>query len=300
MRSLYYYALAGALAGLLGWYLAATVVASLDLGAADISAFIFTGAIGFFLGAFLCSIERIWDVGLLRPAAWSRDFILGAFWGLAGGLLGGFAMLHLFSTFKISRPEYGRVLGTSALGMIIGIAESLRWGSTRRLVNGALGGTLGGILGGLVFQRLAAVSEPVIPQALAFLVLGGSVGAFVSFIVTVGADAYLEGVAQNQNPKYQGAYTSATISRDAQTALGTADTARRTPKANIQIDGDPHIDALHAIFSYRGRQWWIRPGEPPYGEETYVNGAPVLEQTPIENGDLLVFGKTYFVFRARR
>ncbi|MEW6617776.1 MAG: FHA domain-containing protein [bacterium] len=290
-RSIYYFGVTGCLAGLLGWFTSCWIV---DLSFSPLITAVAVGClVGIFIGSFVCALERIMDSGITTCLG---DFLLGALTGIIGGSLGGVVFFYLYEATKDTIPYFGRMFGWSTLGVLVSIAEAIRWRSMRRALNGLLGGAIGGLIGGFIHHFLGTIFGPTVSMAWGITILGASIASGVSFACILGSDAYLQGVEGNKSSKYGEQYKKS-LYRDARNIIGSGDPGRFSSKANIQIVGDELIDSLHATISWEGRQFFISPYElPNQGEETYVNGHKIDRKQQLQHGDLICLGSSCFRF----
>src|SRR3989304_4321022 len=189
----YYYAILGAIGGLLGWQvsnlLGLSFVKPLFLSEAVVGALI-----GLCVGLLIGAAEG------LMTRNWARALRAGGFSGLlglgararaaagAGGGGGGAARVGLFFP-RGRRP--GRVLGWGLFGLLLGFAEGVTGGT--QVWKGALGGLLGGWLGGALLEGARSLlNDALAGQGLGMVLLGVCVGAFIALIVVLLSRSWLE------------------------------------------------------------------------------------------------------------
>jgi VWFA-related protein len=85
----------------------------------------------------------------------------------------------------------GRALGWAIFGMLIGLAEGIV--GRNQAWKGMLGGLIGGALGGILLESAGNwLSDPLTGKAAGLVLLGASVGAFISLIAVLLSRAWLE------------------------------------------------------------------------------------------------------------
>ncbi len=65
-------------------------------------------------------------------------------------------------------------------------------------------------------------------------------------------------------------------------------TIGRSPECDIQID-DPSVSTVHAALFHDGGQWYVEDFDSTNG--TFAGARPVQGEAPIEDGDLVQFGR---------
>jgi len=113
----------------------------------------------------------------------SSELAVGALLAAAGGLVG--ALLY---SDLVGLP---RSLSWTVLGLGIGGAEGVSAKSAVKLRNGLIGGAAGGFLAGLVFDPIARSGSDLSSRAVAFVILGVSIGALIGLTHVVLKEAWL-------------------------------------------------------------------------------------------------------------
>jgi hypothetical protein len=278
----YYYAILGAIGGLVAWQLSNVLglsfVANLYLSEAVVG-----GLIGLCVGLPLGAAE-----GLMtgRPL---RALRAGAFSGLAGFAAGAVALpLSEWIFVHIPLQIPARALGWSLFGLLIGLAEGVTGGA--QLWKGALGGVIGGFVGGLALEAarrwLAALA---LGKVAGLLLLGAAVGAFIALISVLLSRAWLEVVSG----KLEG--TDFILDKFMAEGGPTAIVGSSALKAEIALP-DPDIAPQHAILSGAGSHFSIKDISLT---GTRVNGRPI-ERAQLSDGQRIEMGHTAMVYHERR
>ena len=234
----YYYAVIGAIGGLLAW----RVSDLLGLSFAPslfVSELVVGGLIGLCIGLLIGAAEGIVS---RSPKRALRSAVVAGPLGLAAGAVG---LLLGEAGFQLLGGEaLGRVSGWAVFGTLIGLAEGVA-GRTQ-IWKGALGGLLGGAVGGaLVEVARRGSADPVLGKAAGLVLLGASVGAFIALITVLLSRAWLEVVSG----KLKGAefVLDKFIHAGGPTAIIGSDAL----KADIALP-DPDIAPQHALLSGAG------------------------------------------------
>ena len=281
MRS-YYYALLGALGGLVGWQisdlLGLSFSANLYLSEAVVGALV-----GLSVGLFIGLTEGVLTRNLVQA------FKSGLFSGLLGLVAGTIGLpLSEFLFQSVGAGIFGRVLGWAVFGLMIGMAEGVVGKS--QIWKGMLGGVLGGALGGFLLESAHSWwQDPLAGKAAGLVLLGASVGAFISLIVVLLARAWLEVTSG----KLKG--TEFLLDKFIR-AGGPAIAIGSSPlKAEIVLP-DPDIAPQHAMLTGDGARFALKDISL---SGTYVNNKRV-ERTQLSDGQRLRMGNTEMVYHEKR
>jgi hypothetical protein len=184
----YYYAVVGAIGGLIAWRISDLLGLSFT-GSLTLNEIIVGGLIGLSIGLLIGVAEGIVTLDARRML---RTAVVAAPLGLAAGAVGlvlGEALFQLLGGEAI-----GRVLGWSLFGLLIGLAESAT-GRTQ-MWKGALGGAVGGAVGGILVEiARRGYADPVLGKAVGLVLLGAAVGTFIALISVILSRAWLEVVS---------------------------------------------------------------------------------------------------------
>lgn len=190
----------------------------------------------------------------------------------------------------------GRGFGWALVGAAIGFAHGLAKGSSQKRINGAVGGFLGGLLGGSAFETLIWISRggllplppsmmgsiPSVVRFIAYAVTGGAIGLFIGFIEEVTKKAWLiRLIGRNEGKEILLYKESTTLGRD--------------EYADVPIFGDPDVAPKHAVITAVGQRHFIQDVGSTYG--TFLNSNKITQREALQDGDLLLIGKTKFTFR---
>lgn len=278
----YYYAVVGAIGGLIAWqisdWLGLSFMPNLFLSEAIVGALI-----GLSVGLLIGATE---GVVTLSPARAVRASLFSGPLGLVAGAVG----LPLGEwVFQMVGAEFiGRTLGWGLFGMLIGVAEGAT-GKTQ-MWKGALGGFLGGMLGGVLLEAARRwLNDPLMGKAAGLMLLGASVGAFIALITVLLSRAWLEVTSGKlkgaefildkfMNPKGP----SAIIGSDAL-------------KADIALP-DPDIAPQHAMLTGAGTHFNLKDMSL---NGTFVNSRKI-ELATLSDRQKIRLGNTELVYHEKR
>lgn len=181
----YYYAVFGAIGGLVGWQisnlLGLSFIANIYLSEAIVGALV-----GLSIGLLIGIVEGVLTRNLVHAG---KSGLFSGVLGLVAGAIGLPLSELLFQT--VGAGMIGRTLGWSLFGLMIGIAEGVSGRS--QVWKGLIGGLLGGAIGGYLLEAsYSLIRDTLLGKAIGLMLLGASVGAFISLIVVLLASAWLE------------------------------------------------------------------------------------------------------------
>jgi hypothetical protein len=182
---IYYYAVFGAIGGLVGWQVSNLIglsfISNIYLSEAVVGALV-----GLSLGLLIGVAEGAITLNLVQSA---KSGASSGLLGLGAGAIGLPLGEWLFQF--VGAGIIGRILGWTVFGLLIGLAEGV--GSRSQVWKGLLGGVLGGMLGGLLLEGMQnLLKTSLVGKAVGLLLLGASVGAFISLVEVLLARAWLE------------------------------------------------------------------------------------------------------------
>lgn len=277
-RFVYYNAVIGGWAALVVWLVAEMLfLDSPSLG--GVAEAVLTGVLaGVGIGAGLNCVSSA-SGGRLRPRV-SSGLVVGALIAAAGGLLG--ALLY---SDPVGLP---RCLGWMVMGAGIGAAEGAHGKSAIKIRNGLIGGAAGGFLGGLLFDPIARSGSDLASRAVAFVILGVSIGALVGLTHVVLKEAWLT-VVDGFRPGRQ------VILTEPVTFLGRGD---HLPLPFLGYPGRD-LESEHARITRRpDGQYVIEDNGSRIG--TQLNGQPIRGPAALGDGDLIRLGSNIVRFEHRR
>ena len=278
----YYYAVLGAIGGLVGWkisdLLGLSFVSNIYMSEAIVGALIGL-SIGFFIG--------------ITEGAMTRNIVRAGKSGLTGGLLGlvagaiGLPVSELlFQT--VGAGWLGRMLGWGIFGLLIGLAEGVV--GKNQAWKGMLGGLVGGAIGGFLLESTHNwLKDPLIGKVVGLVLLGASTGAFISLIVVLLAKAWLE-VASG---KLKGTeFILDKFMKQGGPAIAIGSSAL---KSEI-VFPDPDIAPQHAMLTNDGNSFSIKDMSM---NGTFINNKRI-ERSQLANGQRIRMGNTELVYHEKR
>ncbi len=278
----YYYAVLGAIGGLVGWQV--SNVLGLSFSRSIYLSDLVTGALlGLCLGLPLGAAEGLITMNPLRAL---RAGAIGGLAGLIGGAIGlpiGEAIFQI-----IGAGIFGRAIGWGIFGALIGLAESFTGRS--QMWKGALGGALGGVIGGALLETIKLSGEDLTAgKATGLVLMGGFIGALIALIVVLLSRAWLEVTSG----KLKG--TSFILDKFLPEGGPTAIIGSSALKSEIVLP-DPDIDPQHAMLTGAGSHFSLK--DMSLGG-TLVNNRKI-ERIELSDGHSIHMGNTSMVYHARR
>jgi hypothetical protein len=278
----YYYAVFGAIGGLIGWQVSNLIglsfTSNIYLGDAVIGALV-----GLSIGLCIGISE-----GLLtrNPIQALKAGGLGGLLGLAAGAIGLPVSEFLFQT--LGAGLIGRALGWGLFGLLLGAAEGIVGRS--QAWKGMLGGLLGGAAGGAILEMLQGrLSGGTIGKAIGLLLLGACVGAFISLIVVLLSKAWLQ-VTSGKMKGTEYILDKFMRARGPSIAIGSS-----SLKSEIVLP-DPDIAPQHAMLTGDGKQFTIKDMSL---SGTFIKGKRI-ERAVLTNNCVIRMGNTEMVYHEKR
>jgi hypothetical protein len=315
---IYYCALSGGWAALVGWAvgqaLAAPLPESWGAGQAFVRAVILGLCLGAMVACALAFVDMLWSTGGRGMSQALLKAIVVAVIGCASGLVGAAVGQ---AGFQLTQMVLLRVLGWTLTGLLIGGSIGLYdvWagrsrrqtaaGAVRKVRNGLLGGLLGGTLGGTLHSLLGAtlsgffsavgalvhstksVDDFKSTSAWGFVALGVCIGLFIALAQVILKEAWV---------RVESGF------RAGRELMLTKDevTIGRAEACDIGLFGDNGIERTHARIVRKNGRFLLDDADTPGG--TYLNDARISQPTPLRDGDLIRVGRSSLRFgeRAKR
>jgi hypothetical protein len=278
----YYYALLGAIGGLVGWQvsdlLGLSFASNLYLSEALVGALIGL-SVGLFIGLTEGALTR-------NPVHALKSGVFGGLLGLGAGAIG--LPLSEFLFQSVGAGVVGRALGWGVFGLLIGLAEGMV-GRTQAW-KGMLGGFIGGALGGILLESVHNwLQDPLTGKAAGLVLLGACVGAFISLIAVLLSRAWLE----VKSGKLKG--TEFMLDKFMNKGFPSVAIGSSPLKSEIVLP-DPDIAPQHAMLSGDGISFNLKDMSL---SGTYINNRKV-ERVQLANGQRIRMGNTEMVYHERR
>lgn len=278
----YYYALLGAIGGLVAWQvsdlLGLSFVSNLYLSEALVGALIGL-SVGLFIGLTEGALTR-------NPVQALKAGLFSGLLGLGAGAVG--LPLSEFLFQSVGAGIVGRALGWGVFGLLIGLAEGMV-GRTQAW-KGMLGGFIGGALGGVLLESVHNwLQDPLTGKAAGLVLLGASVGAFISLIAVLLSRAWLE----VKSGKLKG--TEFMLDKFMTKGFPSVAIGSSPLKAEIVLP-DPDIAPQHAMLTGDGMSFNLKDMSM---SGTFINNRKV-ERVQLADGQRIRMGNTEMVYHERR
>lgn len=278
----YYYAVLGAIGGLVGWkvsdMLGLSFVSNIYLSEAIVGALIGL-SIGFFIGI----TEGALTLNIVRAG---KSGLTGGVLGLVAGAIGLPLSELLFQ--GVGAGWLGRMLGWGIFGLLIGLAEGVV--GKNQAWKGMLGGLVGGVLGGFLLESTHNwLKDPLIGKIVGLVLLGASIGAFISLIMILLARAWLE-VASGKLKGTEFILDKFLKPGGPAIAIGSS-----ALKSEI-VFPDPDIAPQHAMLTSDGVNFSLKDISM---NGTFINNKRI-ERTQLINGQRIRMGNTELVYHEKR
>jgi len=278
----YYYALLGAIGGLIGWQvsdqLGLSFVSQLYVSEAIVGALVGL-SVGLFIGLTEGALTR-------NPVQAGRSGLFSGLLGLAAGAIG--LPLSEFLFQFVGAGIAGRVLGWAIFGLLFCLAEGIVGKS--QAWKGMLGGLLGGALGGFLLESVqSSFQDPLKGKAAGLVLLGASVGAFISLIQVLLSRAWLE----VKSGKLKG--TEFMLDKFMSKGFPSIAIGSSPLKAEIVLP-DPDISPQHAMLTGDGNFFNLKDMSL---SGTFINNRKI-ERVQLANGQKIRMGNTDLVYHERR
>jgi Inner membrane component of T3SS, cytoplasmic domain len=278
----YFYAVLGAIGGLIGWQvsdvLGLSFTSSLYMSEAVVGALV-----GLCIGLFIGITEGLMTRNIVQAI---KAGVISGLLGLIAGAIG--LPLSEFLFQSAGAGYFGRALGWGIFGLLIGLAEGVVGKS--QVWKGMLGGLIGGVLGGVLLEAVHnLLKDPLIGKASGLVLLGASVGAFISLIVVLLSRAWLE-VTSGKLKGTEFILDKFLHAGGPAIAIGSS-----ALKSEIVLP-DPDIAPQHAMLTGDGKQFSVKDMSL---SGTFINNKKI-ELARLVNGQKIRMGNTEMVYHEKR
>ncbi len=278
----YFYAVLGAIGGLIGWQISGLLGLSFITNL-YLSELIVGGLVGLSIGLLIGVTEGLMTRNPVQAVR------AGLFGGLLGLIAGGIGLpLSEFLFQSVGAGIVGRALGWGVFGMLLGLGEGIVGKS--QAWKGMLGGLIGGALGGFLLESVQnSLQNPLTGKAAGLVLLGSSVGAFISLIVVLLSRAWLE----VKSGKLKG--TEFILDKFMAKGFPSIAIGSSPLKSEIVLP-DPDIAPQHAMLSGDGKHFSMKDMSMA---GTYIDNRKI-ERAQLANGQRIKMGNTELVYHERR
>jgi hypothetical protein len=280
---MYYYAVLGAIGGLIGWRLS-------DLGGffnhpnIYIASVLRGAALGLSIGFAIGFAEAILSRSILRGL---RSAAITAVIGLVAGAIA-LPLSELVFT-SVGGNIWGRALGWAIFGALVGLADSITGGS--QMWKGALGGLIGGLIGGVLLELVSRqFRDPLLGKVAGLMILGASVGIFIALIIVALSHTWLE----VRSGKLQG--TEFILDKFLPEKGHAAILGSNVMKCDIAL---PDVDMAPQHARLKGAGTYFSLQDMSVGKGTFVNGRKI-EKHQLRDRETIRLGSTELVYHEKR
>lgn len=278
----YYYAVFGAIGGLAGWQISNLLGLSFITNI-YLSETIVGALVGLSIGLLIGIVEGVLTRNLVHAG---KSGLFSGLLGLVAGAIGLPLSEWLFQT--VGAGVIGRTLGWSLFGLLIGIAEGVSGRS--QVWKGLLGGLLGGAFGGYLLEiSYSLIKDSLLGKAVGLMLLGASVGAFISLIVVLLASAWLE-VTSGKLKGTEFLLDKFMRARGPAIAIGSS-----ALKSEIVLP-DPDIAPQHAMLTGDGTHFTLKDMS---FSGSFINKHRI-ERAQLTNNSTIRMGNTEMVYHEKR
>ena len=278
----YFYAVLGGIGGLIGWQINGMLGLSFVTNL-YVSEFIVGALVGMSIGLLIGITEGVMT---RNPVHAGRAGLTGALLGMIAGGIGLPLSEAIFQA--VGAGIFGRALGWGVFGMLLGLAEGI--GGQTQAWKGMLGGLIGGVIGGLLLETAQKTFQnPMAGNAAGLVLLGASVGAFISLIVVLLSRAWLE----VRSGKLKG--TEFILDKFMAKGFPSIAIGSSPLKSEIVLP-DPDIAPQHALLSGDGMHFALKDMSLA---GTYIENRKV-ERAQLLNGQRIRMGNTELVYHEKR
>jgi hypothetical protein len=279
---LYYYAVLGAMGGLIGWQ-ASNMVGLSFWSNLYLSEIVVGGLIGLSIGALIGLAEGLNSRSLLQIL---KSGLFSGGLGLIGGAIGLPIAERLF--LLLGGGIGGRSIGWAVFGLLIGAAFAVTSGN--EAWKPALGGAIGGLLGGFGLESIRGLfPDPLYGKAIGLSALGASIGIFIALIVLLLSRAWLE--VTSGKMKGSEFILDKFIKKNGPSAfIGSS------PLKSDIVLPDPDIAPQHALLKGEDSHFTLKDLSL---SGTFINGKKI-ELTQLRRNQTITLGNTELVYHERK
>ncbi len=279
---LYYYAVLGAMGGLIGWQ-ASNMIGLSFWSNLYLSEIVAGGLIGLSIGALIGLSEGFFS---RNPLHIIKSGLFSGGLGFLGGAVGLPVAEALFQV--LGAEAWSRAIGWAIFGLLIGGAFGLTSGN--QAWKPALGGGIGGLLGGSLLESVQALfPDPLYGKAIGLTLLGASIGIFIALIVLLLSRAWLE--VTSGKMKGSEFILDKFIKKNGPSAfLGSS------PLKSDIVLPDPDIAPQHALLKGEDSHFTLKDLSLT---GTFINGKKI-ELTHLRKNQVIKIGNTELVYHERK
>ena len=279
---LYYYAVLGAMGGLIGWQ-ASNMIGLSFWSNLYLSEIVAGGLIGLSIGALIGLSEGFFS---RNPLQIIKSGLFSGGLGFLGGAVGLPVAEALFQV--LGAEAWSRAIGWAIFGLLIGGAFGLTSGN--QAWKPALGGGIGGLLGGSLLESVQSLfPDPLYGKAIGLTLLGASIGIFIALIVLLLSRAWLE--VTSGKMKGSEFILDKFIKKNGPSAfLGSSPL-----KLDIVLP-DPDIAPQHALLKGEDSHFTLKDLSLT---GTFINGKKI-ELTHLRKNQVIKIGNTELVYHERK
>jgi hypothetical protein len=296
----YYCAVCGGWAGLIGWGVGWVLEALLHAAGARstiVDALVMATCVGMSVALSLGAIDGLWNSGGKQLGAVILRALVGGLAGWIATIPGAFLGQMLVNLTNIDAlAAFGWTLTGLLIGATVGLYDTAMrmaagegmGGAIRKVINGVIGGFAGGFIGGLIYVALNFVLGLVIDKeksvsgsVIGFVVLGVCIGLAVGLAQVILKDAWV---------KVESGFRAGRemiLTKD-ETSIGRAEAC------DIGLFGDNGIERQHARIVQKNNRYMLVDDGTPGG--TYINDQRIEQPTALRGGDRIRIGRAVLRF----
>ncbi len=282
IKRLYYYAVLGAIGGLIGWQ-ASNMIGLSIFDTIYLSEVIVGGLVGVSIGFLIGLSDAFYSRNILKMLL---SGLVNGLLGLLGGAIGLPAAEALFQV--LGGEIWSRALGWGIFGLLLGLTIGIT--SRSQVWKPALGGAIGGLLGGAALEGTRLwLADTLTGKAVGLSLVGAFIGAFIALIVFLLSRAWLE-VTSGKLKGHE--FILDKFLRDGGPSAYIGSSAL---KSDIVLP-DPDVAPQHALISGASTHFNLKDISL---DGTFVNNKRV-EQASLKNRQVIKVGNTELVYHERR